>query len=270
MQMSSGNFHGIILRSKSSFAFNLIESRYLARERSPKHSHANASLCLVLEGGFSETSAGNSFVCTPSTVLFYPADESHAEHFYASQSRCFLVEINSLWLAQIDLIEAFMRRPAFFYSGKVSFLASGMYREFLSADQFSEMAIQGMLLEMFAEISRSRKLNEGRTTPRFEKVKELLHDQFQSHLTLADIAHETGLHPVYLAQAFRKIYGCTIGDYIRKLRLDYACKELTNKTLSLSVISLNAGFYDQSHFTRTFKRHLGVTPAEFRRQMAES
>lgn len=270
MQMSSGNFCGVRLRSKSSPAFNLIESRYIADERSPKHSHANASLCMVLEGCFNETSADNSFVCKPSTVLFYPRHEEHSEHFYAPKSRCFLIEINWSWLAQIDQIETFIGRPAFFPSGRAPFLASGMYREFISADQCSEMAIQGMLLEMFVEISRNGKFKDTRTTPRFERVKEILHDQFQSHLTLSDISNETGLHPVYVAQAFRKIYGCTIGAYIRKLRLDYACKELVDKTISLSLISLNAGFYDQSHFTRTFKRHVGVTPAEFRRQMMKS
>ena len=102
---------------------------------------------------------------------------------------------------------------------------------------------------------------------RIELVKELIHSHLQEPLTLSALAKHVGMHPVYLAQAFRKVCGCTVGEYVRERRIEFACRELTNLNNTISEIAAAAGFFDQSHFTRTFKRLLGVTPGEFRKQL---
>jgi AraC family transcriptional regulator len=83
-------------------------------------------------------------------------------------------------------------------------------------------------------------------------------------LTLDGIAKSVGTHPVHLARAFRQHHYCTIGEYIRKLRVEFACCEITTTDSSLAEIAARTGFYDQSHFSRTFKRIIGVTPREYR------
>jgi AraC family transcriptional regulator len=67
-----------------------------------------------------------------------------------------------------------------------------------------------------------------------------------------------------LAQTFHKAYQCTVGEYVRKLRIDYACHELATSTKPIVEIALAAGFCDQSHFTRTFKRSIGAAPSQYR------
>jgi AraC family transcriptional regulator len=52
---------------------------------------------------------------------------------------------------------------------------------------------------------------------------------------------------------------------VRRLRVDWALRELSTSARSLSEIALDAGFADQSHFTRVFKRQVGVSPGAFRR-----
>jgi len=52
---------------------------------------------------------------------------------------------------------------------------------------------------------------------------------------------------------------------VRKLRVDAACRQLTTSDKPLSEIALSAGFADQSHFTKTFRRLTRTTPGEFRR-----
>ncbi|MCA8962525.1 MAG: helix-turn-helix transcriptional regulator [Planctomycetes bacterium] len=84
--------------------------------------------------------------------------------------------------------------------------------------------------------------------------------------TLEELGRIAGVHPSHLARAFRAWQGCTVGDYLRRLRVDAATRRLMATREPLAEIALSAGFYDQSHFGRLFKTTHGVTPAEFRRQ----
>jgi len=91
-----------------------------------------------------------------------------------------------------------------------------------------------------------------------------VHDRFQESISLAEVAEFAEVHPVSLARAFRKTYHCTVGDYVRRLRIESACQKLSSSDASLVEIALSSGFSEQSHFSRTFKRLTGLTPSEYR------
>ena len=69
---------------------------------------------------------------------------------------------------------------------------------------------------------------------------------------------------MHLARAFRKHFGCTPGEYVRHLRIEFASRELSKSDTPLVEIALAAGFAHQSHFSRIFKRQTGMTPSAFR------
>jgi AraC family transcriptional regulator len=94
----------------------------------------------------------------------------------------------------------------------------------------------------------------------------MMDKEFRNGLTSAFIARSVGVHPVYLAQVFRRAYGCSISEYLCRRRLEYACFELRGSNTSIAIIAIEAGFYDQGHFSRTFKRLYGITPSEYRRR----
>jgi len=97
-----------------------------------------------------------------------------------------------------------------------------------------------------------------------QKARDFVHDRFQESISLADVADFAEVHPVSLARAFRRTYHCTVGDYVRKLRIEFACQKLAGSDAPLVEIALSAGFSEQSHFSRTFKRLIGLTPSEYR------
>jgi AraC family transcriptional regulator len=71
------------------------------------------------------------------------------------------------------------------------------------------------------------------------------------------------VHSVHLARQFKRTFGWTVGDYVRRLRVEFVCQQLeTGKPLA--ELALRAGFSDQSHLTRIFKRFTGQTPGEYR------
>ena len=60
----------------------------------------------------------------------------------------------------------------------------------------------------------------------------------------------------------------SVGEWVRIRRLEYAREALLDGRRSISDVALAAGFADQSHLTRLFRGHFGVTPAEYRRGLS--
>jgi AraC family transcriptional regulator len=132
-------------------------------------------------------------------------------------------------------------------------------------DEVSPLIIEGLSLEMIAETARRKSATtEGRRPRWLLHARDIIHSRFVECLRLAQIAEQVGVHPVYLASEFRKHFGCTIGEYVRKLRVEFACRRISESDSPLSDIAIAAGFSHQSHFSRTFKAVTGMTPAGYR------
>ncbi|MEM9487494.1 MAG: helix-turn-helix domain-containing protein, partial [Myxococcota bacterium] len=61
-----------------------------------------------------------------------------------------------------------------------------------------------------------------------------------------------------------------IGQYVRRLQVENAARQLVESPKSISAIAIDCGFCDQSHLTNAFKRVLGTTPASYRRTRARN
>ncbi len=94
---------------------------------------------------------------------------------------------------------------------------------------------------------------------RLKQVREYLHSHFLDKVTLADLETVSGLSKYYVVKLFRREYGVPPHAYQTVLRVNYAEKELRRRR-DLAAVAQDAGFYDQSHFTKTFRSHVGVTP----------
>jgi len=77
------------------------------------------------------------------------------------------------------------------------------------------------------------------------------------------------VHPAYLARTFRSHFGTPLGSYARRLRLTWAASQLSSTDDPIARIALEAGFFDQSHFTRAFRQSYGMTPLAYRKAAKE-
>jgi AraC family transcriptional regulator len=92
----------------------------------------------------------------------------------------------------------------------------------------------------------------------------MIRARFAEPLSLSEIAQAVNVHPAHLAREFRRWYRCAVGEYVRRVRVEFARDALLATDAPLFEIAYRAGFADHSHFTRTFKRLTGMTPYEFR------
>jgi AraC family transcriptional regulator len=264
MRHLTGSLYGDILGSTSIAGFTLTETAYVPGLRLPQHSHEQAYFCFVLGGSFTEVYGQHSRSGHPSTLIFHPAGETHADLFHTT-SRCFDIQMDTRWLERVRPPSRTISTPADFCGGQLANLAARLYREFRQLDEFSGLAVEGLALELIAEASRCSLKEPGRTPPHWlERVRAILHEQLGDRPSLVTLAQSVAVHPVHLAREFRRFYRCTIGEYVRQSRIEFACHQISTSDASLSDIAQAAGFFDHSHFARTFKTHMGMTPNQYR------
>lgn len=262
----TGGCGGETLRAREVAGLKLAEVAYRSRLNLQQHAHEHALFCLVLRGAHEERYGSRRHLCKPNTLTFKPAGETHSNQMQQSGARCFSIEMDSQWLKRVPPESEFLQSPARFSGGSPTWLATRLHREFQQPpDQMGPLAMEGLALELLAEVSRHRAPLGANGEPGWlETAREFLQEQFMQPLTLAQVAAPAGVHPVSLARAFRRAYHCTVADYVRKLRVDFACRRLAGADVPLAEIALSAGFSDQAHFCRTFKRLTGLTPSQCR------
>ena len=77
------------------------------------------------------------------------------------------------------------------------------------------------------------------------------------------LAQVAGLSVRQFEMRFKEIFSCTAHQYIIKLRILKSCKFLIKQNLTIGEVALEMGFYDQSAFSRTFKKHVGMSPMKY-------
>jgi len=242
----------------------LTETLHAPASRMPAHVHESASICLTLTGNGIEIINGVRVVTEPGCVLMRGPNMMHADQYGAAAHRGFMIELEQKWLNTCRHFLRVFEEHRHFTGGPVPALALRIYRESRVKDSVAPVIVEGLMLEMLGHASRSLIKTPVRPPAWLTQARELVHGRFNDSLNLDEIAHAVGVHPTHLARTFKKHYRTTVGEYVRRLRLDWATRRLSETEDSIAEIALAAGFYDQSHFSHLFKQHTGFTPAEFR------
>lgn len=230
-----------------------------------RHHHEDPTICYVLRGGFTEYSGGESVACAADTWKVMPAGEPHSNRFGGETTQGVRIEVDMGHFREVPAITRVLGERRHATGGRVAALARRMTGEMTAADSAGPIAAEGLALELLAELARTRAPKREPAVPSWAMAAEdLLRERYRTARSVGEIASEIRVDPATLARAFRKHFGCTVGERIRRLRVEHAARELTGTTDALSEIALRAGFYDQSHFTNVFRRTVGVTPAAYR------
>lgn len=232
----------------------------------PWHHHETPTICYVLQGAFTEMWRGGSIACTSSTLKITPAGERHWDQFSRGDVRGLLIEADDAQVASIRPYSAVLDERVSFHGGLMSGIGRRIFDEMRRMDAAAPIAIEGLLLELVASASRMRLQNGGKERPRWlEDARDRIHVELAARPSLTGLAESVGVHPVTLARAFRREFGCTVGEYVRTLRIERAARQLADTDLALAEIAVSEGFSDQSHFSNLFRRHTGLSPFQFRR-----
>jgi len=257
--------HGEILRVQEVANCRIFASRHRPHLVLPKHAHDRACIGFVLGGQGEESIDHRVLDLTQNVIFFRPAGEIHANKSGRTGLHCLIAEVAVGWLEHVRDCMPFPTRPTSVRDAGLTWLFTRLYQECRLGRFASPLVIEGLLLEIAAGFARQQLVGPiGHAPIWLGRAKEALHAHFQSPLRLSTVAAWVGIHPVHLAREFRKYHGCSVGQYVRRLRVESASRKLVESDSPLAAIAVEVGFANQAHFSRIFKSVTGISPAQYR------
>jgi AraC family transcriptional regulator len=225
----------------------------------PEHAHDWPLLSLFVIGSYANrTDIGDQYISGPSAIL-YAAGAAHSNVSGPEGFEQIEIEFDPAWL----------RHPQFpkdnilhWIGGLTGAEARSLAR--LCSQGLTESGLHEALIRFFNAV----RLDHDQMSPEwFDEFNRRLKEA--SGLRVSDLAREVGLHPSWLGTAYRRAAGEGITHTLARLRVERAARLLRETNQSLALIAIDAGFCDQSHMIRTFRRVLGRLPTDVRRDRVD-
>jgi AraC family transcriptional regulator len=253
---------GVRVRSAEVSEFTLAELRFPSDLVQDTHDPELPYVAFVLDGSLAKSFPARTIELDRGSALVMPAGAAHGARFGPMGARVMIVkpkDVSGPHAGRLDrLVE--LRARSF------GWLAWRLAAELRASDAAAPLAAEGLALELLAATSRDTRPVGRVTRPPawLASAEELLRTRLRDSIGLGELADAVGVHPTHMARVFRARYGLSVGEYGRRVRLAWAASELARGDAPLGVIATQAGFADQSHFTRAFKRYAGMTPGRYR------
>ncbi len=223
----------------------------------PWHDHPVTYIDLYLEGVAKASWHSDVHAFTASVL---PAGVMHRS-LALTPVRTMQVIIPEAWISDSGSCQL---GPNTFDSSRPVHIAGKMAHALSRRDELSPIDLESLLLDFWAAATNS-------VLPPLERkgchwlirVEEYLEAHYSETICSQAIGRAVGVHPAHMMRQFRRAHRCTIGDYVRSLRIERACQMMRSSSLTLSEIAHEIGFADQSHFNRSFRSQMGVTPSAY-------
>ncbi len=260
----TGSFLGKNTELLHTSSLSINEVYYPENLTSGWHYHENAYFAFIQKGGCLERRKKENIQCHPGQLLFYNDQEAHKNEKYKRGSKNICLELQNEWFSNNKIDKKWIEGAFSIESKPIKSLFVRIIKETSFNDDCSRIAIEGLLLQVYAEMIRGK--NNARKLPEWlQIVHTFLNDNWDKKITVVEIAKLADVHPITLSKEFPKFFNCTFGEYLRKIRLERSLELLKKSSIPLGEIALNCAFYDSSHYINTFKIFYGMTPSAYRK-----
>jgi AraC family transcriptional regulator len=228
--------------------FELRQTTYAPGLRQPRHAHDYSNVTVVVGGMLEEASERGTARAEAGSVVLKAAGCEHETRVSGFGARTISIRLRGgvregtwRWFEQPEIVRAGL----------------ALCRD---AGDAAAMTLVEAVLHADREVDAP--------PPWLASLRAVLDENFDRSLRFDHLARDLGLHPVYVARAFRRHTGTSMSEYVRAARVRHARHLLTSSRRSVDAIAGEAGFSDASHLCHTFTALLGVTPRGYRSSLS--
>ncbi|HUQ83613.1 MAG TPA: AraC family transcriptional regulator [Gemmatimonadaceae bacterium] len=250
--------------------YRVVDATYSNGQALARHTHPRPALSFVSRGSFHETNKTGLAIVPAGTMHVRPSEEAHANRFEGVGTRLLIVDMPLEPVLADRRIRRLVGRASLVQDGGVRTLAGQLQWELHHRDQASDLAVEGLVLALLAQLVRATSSDRVlHAAPgggsRLERAREFIDAHFARSLPLTEIAAVAGLHPSSLARAFKRRFEVTPWQYQRRRQIEWVKTELQHGDKPISALAHEAGFADHSHLTRAFQAAEGKAPSAVRK-----
>lgn len=218
--------------------------------------------CSMIDGNAYPIRSGQMLLAKPGMERYTTGDYSClAIHFSCSDDSFSEHTLNRLPL--------FLPPPV---PGEMEKLMRAAYQTERERTPGKKLRMEGILFQLLAEYMDVSEITQGsygeysRYTAGVHRTVEYMRKNYADQITMSQLAGQLFLSVNFYHKIFRAIMGIPPARYLRNIRLEEACRLLTNTDLTMEEIAERCGFNCASYLAYTVKKQLGITPLEYRRR----
>ena len=248
---------------------------YAGDIRMPEHEDGRSHLSLVLAGRVRESFGGREVSQETLGVALKSADARHVTRFGPEGARIASIDLQALSRQErggfgLSSLPAWRWLPGRQILPEVRATIAALvdYRHCPDCPQALDVLREAALLLTDA-------FRDGASTERakidgwLRTVREHIDDEPSQTVPVARLAEQADVSATHLSRRFRAAFGVSVTTYRNLRRVQMALVRLTRSESRLADVAADCGFHDQSHFTRHFRRLVGVTPGAWRDHVRE-
>ena len=250
------------------------KSALFLNRKFPVHFHNEWRITVIKEGSELELIANQEFLISTGTVIITPPYVPHAT----------LGLENSYWkyislYIKIDFVKHVLNNNGadYNYFAQKPYIIMKDYNtanliKNISESMDDNKKLENYITNVFNNLCADYKSNDCSTHDKhfkieyLEEIKNILTNNFKDKIMLDDFCKKYKTNKFNILRKFKNYTGLTPWEYTISLRLEYA-KQMILDCPSLTDLAFESGFYDQSHFNKYFKKYLGVSPSEYKRNL---
>lgn len=219
------------------------------------HSHSFTEMMVILGGQLQINIEEESFPVSAGDVLYYPPHAPHHEYGLGHEPLDFIY---------FSFSDELKKQPYVVQdtSGRIRQLTSWLLEEQSSDYEQKKTVCNSLLQAIHAEAIKARIPKQN---PRIEAVRALMKKRLAYPLQVTEIARHLHLSRAHFIRMYKRLTGHTPMDDFRRIRVETARNLLFTTPDSLKKIAEKVGFESEYHFSRIFKKYMGVPPGYFRK-----
>jgi AraC-like DNA-binding protein len=273
------------------FPFNMFTSGGAADKSFKLHFHDCLELNYIYSGGGINLIENKEYPLIPGD--FYIINNLEHHYAYSDGSLKMLVIVfdpEFIWKntpMDYDYLKPFFNRSLCFSNritrnelcyDELTSILKKLEKEWAERKEGYRLLIKAQLMNLLAILYRHLSCNGeigedikafSNSYERLRKVIEYINTHYTSSISLEELAKVALMNRTYFSSYFKNVMKVNVSDYIEKLRVENICRLLRTTSKSITEINVESGLNSFSHFDRVFKKHLNLTPYEYRHQKSE-